>query len=159
MLHTYEIRGPAIGFAYTVVFTGEHDAAAARAKQVIATMRKSDGGWVDVFVPSPRDNEPDIRAYIRAERSPEQRLKDFHWRTLRKALAAVSDLEWQFGPKDKTVLYKFHPVVQVAFDFRTKEYGLAWFTSSIAMAVLGPSGRAKVVAEHSNLVGRGPQRG
>ena len=114
---------------------------------------------MDVFVPSPRENEADVRAYIAAERSPEQRLKDYHWRILRKALAAVSAVEWQFEAKDKTVLYKFHPVVQVAYDFRTKEYGLAWFTSAAALAVLGPTDRAKVVAEYSSLVDRGPQRG
>ena len=159
VLNTYEIKGPAIGFAFTVVFTGEHASAAARAKQVLGSLRKSDGVWVDVFVPSPRDSEADIRAYIGLERTAEQRLREFHWRNLRKALAAVSDAEWQYEPRGKVVLHKLHPVVQVAFDFRSKEYGLAWFTTPTAMAVLDPADRARVAAEYSSLVDRGPQRG
>ena len=159
VLNTYEIKGPTIGSAFTVVFTGEHASAAARAKQALGSLRKSDGVWVGVFVPSPRGSEADIRAYISAERTAEQRLREFHWRSLRKALAAVSDAGWQYELRDKVALHTFHPVVQAAFDFRPKEYGLAWLTTPTAMAVLGLADRARVAAEHSSLVDRGPQRG
>ena len=76
VLNTYEVKGPAIGFAFTVVFVGVHSAAAARAKQLLGSLRNADGGWVDVFVPSPRDSEADIRAYIGPERTAEQRLRE-----------------------------------------------------------------------------------
>ena len=126
---------------------------------MLGSLRKPDGSWLDCFVPSPREGEPEVRMYISAERTAEQRQREFHWRSLRKAIAAVSNNEWQYEPRDKVVLRKFHPIVQVAFDFRSREYGLVWFTSPKAMEALGPADRARVAAEYASLIDRGPQRG
>ena len=157
--HTYEIRGPTIGHAYTVAFSGGFDTAASRVKQLLGSLRKPDGSWLDCFIPSPRDGEPAIRMYIAAERSVEQRQREFHWRALRKAVAAVSEKEWTFEARDKVIYYNFHPIVRVAFDFRTKEYGLAWFTAPKAMDALCAADRARVANEYASIVDRGPQRG
>ena len=78
---------------------------------------------------------------------------------MRKAIAAVSEKEWTYEARDKVVYYNFHPIVQVAFDFRTKEFGLGWFTAPKAMDALGAADRARVATEYASIVDRGPQRG
>ena len=77
----------------------------------------------------------------------------------KRAVAATKDLPWQYENRDKLISPNYHPILQLAYDARSREHAVAWFHSDAARAAIGDAERKQLVATFATRLEQGPARG
>ena len=77
----------------------------------------------------------------------------------RKGYISDKGCPWQFENRDKLISLNYHPILQLAYDARVREYAVAWFHSDAANAAIGDIERTQLVATFATMLEQGPSRG
>lgn len=157
-----ELAGPRtdarLSRRFVVRCSGNHDAATARAKSIVAAMRLPDGSYHQLQVTSPTGSSQPL--YVSLDESPANIARKRVTKRAARALeSAGAPRDLTIAPRDGLVAREWTAWVEVRYDSATKTASPSWHDEPIRAAGVDPEAARHAFADSATTPTPPPTRG